>query len=164
MSKIVIALLRTALAGAILVGLFAVVVIIPGAARDEVALHPGYAPYETLYVTTAILAVLSILVATAAVWMLLSMVGHDTIFTPKAFRWVDVVIGSTGIATLLAAGVTVHLLVSDVPDGDGMQTLGAMFTTAACTGLGGVFVLLTIIMRQLLKKATTLESELAQVV
>ncbi|MFD0559556.1 DUF2975 domain-containing protein [Stackebrandtia endophytica] len=164
MSKIVIALLRTALAGAVLIGLFATMVIIPGAAEEEVARVPAYAPYQALYVTVAILAVLGILVAISAVWMLLSMVGHNTIFTPRAFRWVDVVIGGTGFATLLAAGVTVHLMFVELPVDDGMQILGAMLATAACTGLGAVFLLLTIVMRQLLKKATNLQAEMAQVV
>lgn len=163
MSRIIIALLRMALAGAVMVGLFGAMVVIPGAAEEEVARIPAYAPYQGLYVTLAILAVLGILVAISAVWMLLSMVGHGTIFTPRAFRWVDVVIGGTGFATLLAAGVTVHLMVVDLPV-DEMQILGAMLGTAACTGLGGVFVLITIVMRQLLKKATNLQAEMAQVV
>lgn len=48
------------------------------------------------------------------------MVRGGAIFTPRAFRWVDIIIGSSAVATLLAIGVTAHPALADIPSpGDG---------------------------------------------
>lgn len=165
MNRFLIFALRAGVAAAILAGLFGQVVIIPGTAADEVARFPPYAPFAVPYVTIAILGVACVQVALVATWMLLSMVSRDAIFSARAFRWVDTIIGASVVATLLAIGVAVHLLLFPIPSpADGMEVLGALMAAVACVGLGTSFAMLVLIMRSLLRKATDLQTEMATVV
>jgi len=158
-------LLRAAVAMAVLVGFFGQFAVIPGMAADEVALFPPYAPFAVPYVTAAIIGVACVQVALLAVWMLLAMVQRDAMFTERAFLWVDVVIGSTVAATLLTAGVTVHLFVWDIPSpDDGMGLLGALGAAFVTTCAGASFAMLLVLMRGLLRKATDLQTEISEVV
>jgi hypothetical protein len=165
MPRIAITSLRIAIVGAILFGLFGALVVIPTTAADQVEQFPPYEPLQLPYTIVAVLALLSVLVAMGAVLALLSMVDREAIFTARAFVWVDVIIRSIAFSTLLAAAAAVHLSFASIPTReDGMEVLSAIFWTGACAGLGGAFVLLMLVMRQLLRKAVELNSELAAVV
>lgn len=165
MSRLIIPLLRVAIIGAAICGLFGAIVVIPGTAAAEVERFPPYEPLAVPYATAAILAVACILVSLVAVWALLSLIRRDALFTDRAFPWVNLIIGCFAFATLLSAGVTVHLFFAEIPSPtDGMELLGALFTTVACTGLGGSFVLILLILRQLLRKAVRLRNEMAEVI
>ncbi|MEU4983012.1 DUF2975 domain-containing protein [Streptomyces sp. NPDC021969] len=165
MHRLFIAALRAAVAAAVLLGLFGQIVVIPTTASDEADRFPPYEPFAVPYATVAILGVACVQVLLAAVWMLLGMVERDAVFSRRAFRWVDTVIGATVVATLLAFGVAVHLAVAEIPSpDDGMQVLGALGAAVACVGVGAAFAMLVVVMRGLLGKATALRSELAEVV
>ncbi|XKK41445.1 DUF2975 domain-containing protein [Nocardiopsis sp. ARC36] len=158
-------LLRAAIAMVLLLGLFGQFVVIPGAAADEVAYFPPYAPLQVPYVTVAILGVACVQVALIAVWALLGMVERDAIFDGRAFVRVDVVIGATVVATLLTAGVTVHLFVAEIPSpDDGMDLFAALGAAFVTTCAGTVFSMVLVLMRGLLRKATDLRTELSAVV
>lgn len=104
-------------------------------------------------------------VALVAVWMLLTMVQRDAIFTPRAFRWVDVVIGASAVATALALGAAGHLAVAEIPSpGDGTDVESALAAATAAVAVGAAFAMLTVVMRSLLRRATSLRSEMAAVV
>lgn len=165
MHRLFIAALRAGIAAAILLGLFGQIVVIPTTAADEADRFPPYEPFAVPYATVAILGVACVQVVVAAVWMLLDMVERDAVFSRRAFRWVDTVIGATVVATLLAFGVAVHLAVAEIPSpDDGMQVLGALGAAVACVGVGAAFAMLVVVLRGLLSKATALRSELAEVV
>ncbi|WP_326807636.1 DUF2975 domain-containing protein [Streptomyces sp. NBC_01775] len=165
MHRLFITALRAGIAAAFLAGLFGQILVIPNTAANEVDTFPPYEPFEAPYVTVAIVGVACVQVALVATWMLLSMVERDAIFTPRAFRWVDVIIGASIVATLLATGVMAHLALATIPSpGDGMEVIGALFTATACAGAGTYFALLVVIMRSLLRKATDLQTEMAEVV
>ncbi|GHJ33675.1 MULTISPECIES: DUF2975 domain-containing protein [Streptomyces] len=165
MHRLFIALLRAGIAAAVLVGLFGQFVVIPTTAADEVDRFPPYAPFAVPYATVAIVGVACVQVALVAMWMLLSMVRRGAIFTPLAFRWVDLIIGSSVVATLLATGVTTHLALADIPSpDDGMEVISALAAATAGAGVGAAFAMLVVIMRSLLRKATELQAEMAEVV
>lgn len=165
MHQLFIVVLRVSILATVAGGLFGQVVVIPTTAADEVDRFPPYAPFATPYVTVAIIGVACVQVALFAVWMLLDMVQRDAIFSPRAFRWVDIVIGSSVVATLLAGGVSLHILLSDIPSpDDGMELLGVLGATVMSVAVGAAFAMLTVIMRGLLRKATDLETEIAGVV
>ncbi|MBO8194182.1 DUF2975 domain-containing protein [Streptomyces oryzae] len=166
MHRLFIAALRAGIAAAILAGFFGQIVVIPTTAANEVDRFPPYAPFAAPYVTVAILGVACVQVALAATWMLLTMVRRDAIFTPRAFRWVDTIIGAAIVATLLALGVAGHLAVAEIPspNSDGMELIGATASALMCVGAGASFVMLVVIMRGLLRKATDLQTEIAEVV
>lgn len=165
MHRLFIAALRAGIAGALLLGLFGQAVVIPATASAEVDRFPPYEPYAVPYAAVAITCVACVQAVLVAVWMLLSMVERDAIFTRRAFRWVDTVIGATLVATLLAVGVTVHLLLADIPTpDDGVALNGALGSAVVCVGVGAAFVMLVVVMRGLLHKATQLTTEMAKVV
>ncbi|MER5934210.1 DUF2975 domain-containing protein [Streptomyces sp. NPDC002054] len=165
MHRLFIAVLRGGIATAILFGLFGQFVIIPTTAADEVDRFPPYAPYALPYTVVAIAGVACVQVVLAAAWRLLTMVERDGIFSPAAFRWVDTIIGSTIAATLLTLTVTCHLMLANIPSPeDGMELISALAAATATTGIGACLVMLIVIMRSLLRKATNMKSELAEVV
>ncbi|MFI6699804.1 DUF2975 domain-containing protein [Streptomyces sp. NPDC050509] len=165
MNHLFIGMLRVGIAAAIMFGLFGQIVVIPTTAADEVERFPPYGPFAVPYVTVAIIGIACVQVALVATWMLLDMVQRDAIFTPLAFRWVDVIIGSSAVATLLALGVTGHLAVFGIPSpGDGMELIGALGAATVTAGVGAGFAMLVVIMRSLLHKATDLQTEIAEVV
>ncbi|MGW3954433.1 DUF2975 domain-containing protein [Streptomyces sp. NPDC004752] len=165
MHRLFIAALRAGIAAAILGGLFAQIVVIPTTAADEVDRFPPYAPFATPYATVAIVGVACVQVALVAVWQLLAMVRRGALFSSPAFRWVDTVIGASVVATLLAVGVTGHLALAAIPSpDDGMELIGALGAAMACVGVGTAFAMLVVIMRSLLRKATDLQTEIAEVI
>ncbi|MEV0699060.1 DUF2975 domain-containing protein [Saccharopolyspora sp. NPDC050389] len=165
MNRIVIVLLRIGIVAAALLGLFGQIVVIPTTAADEVDSFPPYAPFAAPYAAVAIVGVACVQVVLVAVWMLLSMVRRDAIFTPRAFRWVDIIIGSSVVATLLAIGVAGHLSVASIPSpGDGMDVISALAAAVASVGVGVLFAMLVVVMRSLLRKATDLQTEIAEVI
>ncbi|MFF9349388.1 DUF2975 domain-containing protein [Streptomyces sp. NPDC014734] len=166
MNRFFISMLRAGIVAAVLVGLFGQLVVIPTTAADEVDRFPPYAPFAVPYVAVAVVGIACVQVALGAVWMLLSMARRGAVFTPLAFRWVDTVIGSSIVATLLALGVAGHLALASVPspDDDGMAVLGALGAAIASVCVGTAFAMLVGIMRGLLRKATDLQAEIAEVI
>lgn len=166
MHRFFIAVLRLGIAAVLLAGLFGQVLVIPNTAADEVENFPPYEPFAVPYATVAILGVACVQVALVAMWMLLGMIGRKAIFSPRAFRWVDVVIGSSVAATLLALGAAGHLMFASIPEppGQDMALLGALGAAVVCVGAGAAFSMLVVILRGLLRKAADLQDEMAGVV
>jgi hypothetical protein len=112
-------------------------------------------PYSILAIATVACAQLVFV----ALWALLSRVRRGAIFTERAFRWVDAIIVAGTVATAITFGVEIHMLgVVDV----GPPALGILLTGVVI--VGAAFVLLMLVMRGLLRTATTLQDELAEVV
>lgn len=165
MHRLVILVLRACLLGAFVVGLFGQTVVIPTTAADEVDQFPPYAPYAAPYVAVAVVGVACVQAVLVATWMLLGMVRRGAIFTPRAFRWVDVTIVASVVATLLSLGVAGHLLLAPVPSPtDGMDLLGALGGALVCAVVGAAFALLVGVLRGLLRKAIEMRAELSEVV
>ncbi|MFI1705962.1 DUF2975 domain-containing protein [Streptomyces griseoruber] len=165
MHRLFVAALRAGIVAAFLGGLFGQIVVVPGTAADEVDRFPPYEPFALPYATVAILGIVCVQVVLVAMWMLLGMIECDAIFTARAFRWVDVIIGAAVAATLLALGVTGHLAFADIPAPDGaMQIIGALGAAGLAVGVGAAFAMLVVVMRGLLRKATDLQTEIAEVV
>ena len=142
---LLLALIALGLQGLIVVGL-------------ATQLHPD-APRVllTAYGVAVIAALASVQVGLFAVWVLLSMVRRDVIFDQRAFRWVGVVTAAGPVAALPLAAVCMHF--GEVDDAPGLILVGGGIALA-----GVAFALLMLVMRGLLRKATTLRSELSEVV
>lgn len=165
MHPLITTALRAAIAAVLACGLFGQAVVIPATAADEVDRFPAYAPLATPYTLLAVLGVACVQVALVAVWRLLGMARHGAIFTPRAFRWVDVIIGSSAVATLLALGAAAHLALAEIPSPDGgMDVVSALAAAITAAGVGAAFAMLIVIMRSLLRKAAALQSEMAEVI
>ncbi len=98
-------------------------------------------------------------VALLAVWRLLSLVDGQVIFTRRAMRWVDVITACAVVATVLSAGVLIHMI-GFVPGGGGPMII----YLAACVTSGLAFVLLMVVMRGLLASAIADRTELDEVI
>ena len=140
-------LLRVALVVLLLGSVFAQV-LVPVQATMVGTAYPEVEYLVVPYSVAAILFIVCIQVALLVVWRLLSLVDGGLIFTRRAMRWIDVIIGCAVVATVLSAGVLVHML-SFVP-GNGGPTI--YFMVACMTG-GLAAVLLMIVMRGLLESA-----------
>lgn len=156
--------LRVGVVLAFLVGIFGQVAVIPSTAADEVDRFPEYAPYAVPYAALAIIGVACVQVALVAVWVLLGMLRRDALFSAKAFRWVDIVVGSTVFATLITAGATVHIAFGDIPFPNNMQAIGALGYAFVTTFAGVALTMFLMLMRSLLRKATDLQAEMSEVV
>ncbi len=133
--------------------------LVPLYASQVGTTFPEVAYLVVPYSVAAILFIACGQVALLVVWRLLSMVGGGVIFTRRALRWVDVIIGCAAVATVLSAGVLIHML-RFVPGGGG--PMGVYLV--ACVVAGLAFVLLMVVMRGLLESAIADRTELDEVI
>ena len=96
-------------------------------------------------------------VAIVCTWMLLGMVQQDRIFTSDALRWVNVMIGALGVGWLIWAGLSTAIVLD--ADDPGMPLMLAIMLLA-----GAVFILILVVMRALLRKATGMHADLEGVI
>lgn len=164
MSRLVILALRAIV---ILIGLgvlFGQLLLVPafgGVLAESVLaerdVHSAPVPYVVLLVAMGA----CVQAALVALWVLLSMVRRDAIFSARAFRWVDVIIVAVLAATLLMLALALHWYFVVEPR---LDAPGIVLVQGALV-LGGVtMLLLMVVMRGLLSRATELRSELAEVV
>jgi hypothetical protein len=151
-------LLRVALVVLLLGTVFAQV-LVPVFASEVGTTFPEVAYLVVPYSLAAILFIGCGQVALLVVWQLLSLVDRGVIFTRRALRWVDVITACAAVATVLSAGVWIHML-GFVPGGGGPM----IYYLAACLAGGLAFVLLMVVMRGLLESAIADHTELDEVI
>ena len=106
-----------------------------------------------------ILAIVGVQVALFAVWMLLSMVEKDNVFSERAVARVDVIIRATIVDTIIVAAVNLFMssqIRANPP--------GLMLMLLALTVGGAAFALLMVLMKGLLRKASEMTDELSEVI
>ncbi len=106
-----------------------------------------------------ILAIVGVQVALFAVWMLLSMVEKDNVFSERAFVWVDVIIRATIVDTIIVAAVNLFMSYQIHANPPGL-----MLMLLALTVGGAAFALLMVLMKGLLRKASEMTDELSEVI
>jgi hypothetical protein len=157
MSKLVIRLLRVALV-VLLLGSVLGQVLVPVFASEAARIFPDVGYLVVPYSAAGILVIACGQVALLVVWRLLSMITGGVIFTRRAMRSVDVITACGAVATVLNAGVWIHLL---VVHGGGP---GVIVWLAASLAAGVAFVLLMVVLRGLLGAAIADRSELDEVI
>ena len=158
MTKLARHLLRAALV-VLLLGSVLAQVLVPVFASQTGTRFPEVAYLVVPYSVAAILFIGCGQVALLAVWRLVSLVDGGVIFTRRAVRWVDVITACAAVATVLSAGVLIHML-GFVPGGGGPM----VYYLAACLAGGLAFVLLMVVMRGLLVSAIADRTELDEVI
>ena len=155
MTAIASRLLRVALV-VLLLGSVLAQVLVPVYASQVATIHPEVEHLVVPYSVAAILFIACGQVALLVVWRLLSLVDRGVIFTRQAVRWVEVIIGCAVVATVLSAGVMVHVI----------AFVGSplIYVLAACVAAGLAFVLLMGVMRGLLLSAVADRTELDEVI
>ena len=158
MNKLASRLLRVALV-VLLLGTVFVQVLLPVFASETGRSFPEVEYLVIPYSVAGIIFIACGQVALLVVWRLLSMIDGGVIFTRRALRWVDVITACAAVATVLSAGVWIHML-GLVPGGGGPM----LYYLAACVACGLAFVLLMVVMRGLLESAIADRTELDEVI
>jgi uncharacterized membrane protein YpjA len=158
MNTLPVQLLRVVLV-VLLLGTVFTQVLVPVQASMFGTANPEVAYLVVPYSVAAILFIACVQVALLVVWRLLSLVNDGVIFTRRALRWVDVIIACAVVATILSAGVLIHMLLF-VPGGGGPT----IYFMLACIAGGLALMLLMVVMRGLLESAIADRAELDEVI
>ncbi len=104
------------------------------------------------FVSIAALGVLTMQVFGVCVWRLLTLVRKGSVFSPRSFRYVDIMIGDFGFAAVLA-----FLLAALLAPGEVAPGIVALICGLALV-LAGIAILV-VVMRRLLAQAIAVESD-----
>ncbi|GGO26172.1 DUF2975 domain-containing protein [Micromonospora parathelypteridis] len=145
-----------------LVVLFGVLVVfqtlsLPGQFAHMAAESPDDAYLRWPATAVAVFWVLCVQVVIVSTWKLLSLVKSDRIFTEASLKWVDAIVWAIAAAWVVLVGV--FLYVGFQADDPGMPLL-LFLLTVGVTVLG----LLMVVMRALLRQATTLRTDMEAVI
>ncbi|SJN26065.1 transmembrane transport protein [Microbacterium esteraromaticum] len=158
MQPLATVLLRGLIAVLIALLLFVQLIMIPAVAAETSRRNPDLAYLEVPGIIGAVLFLVLVEVVLVCVFVLLSLVRADRIFSSQAFRYVDVIIGTMlASAVLLVASFIV--LATGRAVNPGILVL-AVFGVVVSLSLA----LLVGVMRGLLRKALELEQDLSEVV
>ena len=145
-----------------LVVLFGILVVLqtlslPGQFRYLAEQHPEDAHLRWPLTALAVFFVVCVQVVVVATWKLLSLVSADRIFTRDSLVWVDAIVGAVGAAWIVFSGL--FLYVGFHADDPGTPILMFLILVG-----GAVFGLLLVVMRALLRQATTLRTDMDAVI
>lgn len=148
-------LLVVILAGALMTQLW----YFPVLASQLADLYPELGWLRWPLLTLVIVIIAGVQAVLVALWMLLTMVERDRVFSTDAFRWVDVIIAAAVIdsALVLVAFMMLSFGANANPPGLALLQL-------ALVVCGAAFALLMGVMKGLLRKASSLTAELSEVI
>ncbi|MDJ1115327.1 DUF2975 domain-containing protein [Microbacterium dauci] len=147
----------------IVLALFAALVVcqvwvVPMIASGFARTAPEFAALETPGILLAGLLLACGEVVLVCVWRLLTFVAEDTVFDDKSFRWVNAIVAAVGAAGVVV--VTGLFVIGDARAGSPFVVLVGALLLVVIIGL----VLIISVMRELLRRATLLEEQMAEVV
>jgi hypothetical protein len=145
-----------------LVLLFALLVMLqtfslPGQFAHMAEESPDQAHLRWPLTALAVFWLLCVQVVVVCTWRLLTLVERDQIFTPGSLRWVDGIVAAIGAAWVVLVGV--FLVAGFTADDPGLPLL--LFLVVL---VGAVLGLLMVVMRALLRQATTLRTDMEAVI
>jgi hypothetical protein len=145
-----------------LVVLFGILVMLqtfslPGQFRYMAQQSPESAYLRWPLTAIAVFWVLCIQVVVVCTWQLLTLVKDDRIFSDASLRWVNGIVGAVGAAWVVLLGV--FLYVGFQADDPGMPLLLFLLLVGVA-----VLGLLLVVMRALLRQATSLRTDMEAVI
>ncbi|NJP34309.1 DUF2975 domain-containing protein [Micromonospora thermarum] len=145
-----------------LVLLFGILVLfqtmsLPGQFAHMAEESPGFAYLRWPATAVSVFWVLCVQVVIVCTWKLLTLVKNDRIFTEASLRWVDAIVWAVAAAWVVLLGV--FLYVGFNANDPGLPLLLFLLLTGV-TVLG----LLMVVMRALLRQATTLRTDMEAVI
>jgi hypothetical protein len=145
-----------------LVVLFGILVVLetlslPGQFASMAREDPDQAYLRWPLTAVSVFWVLCVQAVVVSTWKLLTLVRTDRIFSAASLVWVDAILGAIGAAWLVLVGVLVWVGVR--ADDPGLPLL-LFLLTVGVTVLG----LLLVVLRALLRQATTLRTDLEAVI
>jgi hypothetical protein len=145
--------LRAVLAMTLAGSLFVQVVMVPLMAIDLEETDADVAHLQIPFAVLMILAIATVQVTVVCVWRLVTMVRRGTVFSPAAFRFVDVIIGAAAAAALLVFALGFVLAPGDAVPPGMVLLVGGVGVVAAGIGL------VVLVMRTLLAQAISRDAE-----
>lgn len=130
---------------------------LPGSLAHMVEEDPSTAPIRWPLFAVLLTGLVCVQVVVVCTWRLLDLVRDDRIFDDRAFPWVDGIIAAVCLAWLLLVGLLVWA--GATADDPGVPVVLTGMVLAS-----GVLGLLMVVMRALLRQATALRTEMAQVI
>ena len=130
---------------------------LPGQFAHMAAESPQDAYLRWPATVVAVFWVLCVQVVIVATWKLLSLVNSDRIFTEASLKWVDAIVWAIAAAWVVLVGV--FLYVGFNADDPGLPLLLFLLTVGV-----SVLGLLMVVMRALLRQATTLRTDMEAVI
>ncbi|SDD72771.1 DUF2975 domain-containing protein [Actinokineospora iranica] len=145
-----------------LVVLFGILVVfqtlsLPGQFAHMAHESPDQAYLRWPMTAVAVFWVLCVQVVVVCTWQLLTLVKNDRIFSQASMRWVDGIVWAIGAAWVVLVGVSAYVTVN--ADDPGVPML-LFLLSVGLTVLG----LLMVVMRALLRQATTLRTDMEAVI
>lgn len=145
--------LRVVLLGVFsIVTFFQVLTLLAGPSGDA----PDGKPLGWVLWGAFVLLIVCTQIVLVATWRLLGLVRSDRIFSHASFVWVDAIVWSIGGAWAILAGLFAFIL-SQADDPGGPVVLFLVLLAVAALGL------VTLVMRTLLRRATTLRTDMEAV-
>lgn len=129
----------------------------PGQFAYQAEQDPDAAPWRWPLTALAAYWLLCAQVVVVCTWRLLSLVRDDRIFSDAARAWVDAILWAIGAAWVVL--LVVFLWAGFTADDPGVPILLFVLTTG-----GAVVGLLMVVMRALLRRATTLRTDMDAVI
>jgi hypothetical protein len=112
--------------------------------------------------TASVLGLLCVQVVLVCTWRLLTMVTHDRIFSASALPWVNAIVRAVAVGWVMLLGTFVcayYFIVDEVSDDPVLPALLLVLLL-----VGAVVGLLLLVMRELLRQATTLRTDMEAVI
>lgn len=132
--------------------------VVPDVAEQMASRNPEVAYLQLPGIVITIAFLLCVQLALVCVWRLLTLAGASVIFSADAFKWVNGILCLVIAATLLILGSFITLQAAGVASG-AVNVICALGVV-----LGAGFALLVVVLRGLLRQASQLEQDLAEVV
>lgn len=150
--------LRAVIGVGILFTLFMQIVVLPGLSGQMAQEYPEVAFLRWPVLVEAIVGLACVHVVLVCLWKLLGEVEAARIFSPRSFRWVDAIIVALAVATAACLVLLIEILVAAV----GPITVPALGFLGLLVVAG--MLMLMIVMRGLLRRATSLQVEMDAVI
>ena len=153
MGKLTVLALRIVLTLVLIGTLYVQVVMMPLLATDLEEFGPDNAERRAALVAIPVLGIVTVQVTLVCVWQLLTMVRKGTVFSDRAFRYVDIIFGAVTAASLLMFGLAVVLAPGEaVAPGIVLLVCGASLMIAGAA-------LIVLVLRALLAQAVARDAE-----
>lgn len=165
MSKITIpvVLLRILLAALFAFLLLMQVMSFPGEFSDDPRDSPQSAGISILLLVVGELGALCLQVVIVCTWQLLTLVARDRIFSPASMGWVNGILGAFLAGWLLLTGTAAYLtaFIFFTPE---ERDPGVPVVLFGIVLIATVLLLLMVVLRALLRQATTLRADMEEVI
>ncbi len=129
----------------------------PGQFASMAREDPDFAPLRWPATAIVVFWLLCGQVVIVSTWKLLTLVTKDRIFSDASFKWVDAILWAIGAAWVVLVGV--FLVVGFNADDPGVPLLMFLMVVGVTA-----LELLMLVMRALLRRATTLNTEMQAVI